>query len=67
VVWGGVRLRRSPMRLDLIDEFRVDLHPYVAVQGTRLFDDDPKNYRLDLVSSTAFSNGIVGLQYRRHR
>jgi hypothetical protein len=23
--------------------------------------------RLDLVSSTAFSNGIVGLEYRRHR
>jgi len=67
VVWGGVRLWRSLMRLDLIDEFRVDLHPYVAGEGTRLFDDDPKDYRLDLASSTAFSNGIVGLQYRRHR
>jgi hypothetical protein len=27
----------------------------------------PKSYRLDLVSSTEFSNGTVGLQYRRHR
>jgi len=43
------------------------LHPYVAGEGTRLFDDVPKSYRLDLVSSTAFSNGTVGLQYRRHR
>jgi hypothetical protein len=34
---------------------------------TRLFDDVLKSYQLDLVSSTAFSNGIVGLQYRRHR
>jgi dihydrofolate reductase len=67
VVWGGVSLWRSLMRLDLIDEFRVDLHPYVAGEGTRLFDDVPKSYQLDLVSSTAFSNGIVGLQYRRHR
>ena len=67
VVWGGVRFWRSLMRLDLIDEFRVNLHPYVAGEGTRLFDDDPKSYRLDLVSSTEFSNGIVGLQYRRHR
>jgi len=67
VVWGGVGLWRSLMRLDLIDEFRVDLHPYVAGEGTRLFDDVPKSYRLDLVSSTEFSNGIVGLQYRRHR
>ena len=67
VVWGGVGLWRSLMELDLIDEFRVDLHPYVAGEGTRLFDGYPKSYRLDLVSSTEFSNGIVGLQYRRHR
>jgi dihydrofolate reductase len=67
VVWGGVSFWRSLMQLDLIDEFRLDLHPYVAGEGTRLFDDVPKSYRLDLVSSTAFSNGTVGLQYRRHR
>jgi dihydrofolate reductase len=67
VVWGGVSFWRSLMRLDLIDEFRVDLHPYVAGEGTRVFDDDPRSYQLDLVSSTTFSNGIVGLQYRRHR
>jgi dihydrofolate reductase len=67
VVWGGVGLWRSLMWLDLIDEFRVDLHPYVAGEGTRLFEDVPKSYRLDLVSSTEFSNGTVGLRYRRHR
>jgi hypothetical protein len=39
-----------------------------AGEGTRLFDDDvPKSYRLDLVSSTAFSTGTVGLHYRRQR
>ncbi len=67
VVWGGVRFWRSLMHLDLIDEFHLDVHPYVAGEGTRLFDDIPTSYRLDLVSSTAFSNGIVGLHYRRHR
>ena len=67
VVWGGVSLWRSLMRLDLIDEFRLGLHPYVADEGTRLFDDVPKSYRLDLVSSTASSTGVVELHYRRHR
>ena len=55
------------MPTDLIDEFHLGLHPYVADEGTRLFDDIPKSYWLDLVSSTATSNGIVELQYRRHR
>jgi dihydrofolate reductase len=67
VVWGGVSFWRSLMELDLIDEFRLDLHPYVAGQGTRPFDEVPESYRLDLVSSTEFNNGIVGLHYRRHR
>jgi dihydrofolate reductase len=67
VIWGGVRFWRSLMRLDLIDEFRVDLFPYMAGEGTRLFDEVPKSYRLDLISSTAWSNGMVGLHYRRHR
>jgi dihydrofolate reductase len=67
VVWGGVTLWRSLMQLDLIDEFHLSLFPYVAGEGTRLFDDVPKSYRLDLVSSTASSNGILELQYRRHR
>jgi dihydrofolate reductase len=66
VVWGGVSLWRSLMRLDLIDEIRLSLFPYVAGEGTRLFDGVPKSYRLDLVSSIASRNGIVELQYRRH-
>ncbi len=67
VIWGGVSFWRSLMRLDLIDEFRLDLHPYVAGEGTRLFDGVPKSYQLDLISSTEFNNGIVGLQYGRQR
>lgn len=65
VVWGGVSLWRSLMRLDLIDELRVNLFPYVAGEGTRLFDGVPSSYRLDLVSSTSSSSGIVELRYRR--
>jgi dihydrofolate reductase len=67
VVWGGVSLWRSLMQLDLIDELQLSMFPYVAGEGTRLFDGVPTSYRLDLVSSTASSNGILELRYRRHR
>ena len=67
VVWGGVSLWRSLMHLDLIDEWHLGLHPYVADEGTRLFDDVPSGYRLDLVSSTAKRTGVLELHYRRHR
>jgi dihydrofolate reductase len=68
IVWGGASLWRSLMQLDLVDEWHLGLHPYIADEGTRLFDDVPKGYRLDLISSTAFQNtGILELQYARHR
>lgn len=67
VVWGGRSFWRSLTRLDLIDEFHLDLFPYVAGEGFRLFEDVARSYQLDLISSTPWSNGIVGLQYRRHR
>ena len=67
VVWGGVSFWRSLMVLDLIDEVHISMFPYVAGEGTRLFDGVPRSYALDLISSIPSSNGIVELQYRRPR
>ena len=55
------------MQLDLIDELWMSVFPYVAGEGTRLFDGVPTSYRLDLVSSTASRNGTLELRYRRRR
>jgi dihydrofolate reductase len=55
------------MQLDLIDELQVSMFPYIAGEGTRLFDGVPSSYALDLVSSTPSRSGIVELVYRRHR
>jgi len=67
VVWGGVELWRSLMQLDLLDELQVSMFPYVAGEGTRLFDGVPESYALELVSSTPSRSGIVELQYRKRR
>jgi dihydrofolate reductase len=67
IVWGGVSFFRSLMQLDLIDELHVSMYPYIAGEGTRLFDGVPKSYQLDLVSSAASPSGIVELRYLRNR
>jgi dihydrofolate reductase len=67
LVWGGVGLWRSLMRLDLLDELHVSQYPYVADEGVRMFDDVPKGYRLELISSTATRTGVLDLHYRRPR
>jgi dihydrofolate reductase len=66
VVSGGIRFWQSLARLDLIDEYRITLVPYLAGEGTRLFEDAGKSRSLDLVSMTAFTSGLQ-LDYRRHR
>ena len=67
VVYGGLSLWQSLMWLDLIDVLYLSLLPYVAGEGRRLFDDVGKYGALDLVSSMTLSNGVILLEYRRHR
>ena len=66
VVHGGISLWRSLARLDLIDVYRITMVPYLAGEGTRLFEDAGKSRELELVSSAAFNSGLQ-LDYRRHR
>jgi dihydrofolate reductase len=64
---GGVTLAQSLARLDLVDEYRLTVYPYVAGNGAALFADLPKPLALELTSSTAFGNGTLGVVYRRRR
>jgi dihydrofolate reductase len=66
VVHGGISFWQSLARLDLIDQYRFSLVPYLAGDGPRLFDDAGKSQQLDLLSSSAYGNGLH-LDYRRHR
>jgi dihydrofolate reductase len=66
VAHGGISFWRSLARLDLIDEYRVTLVPYLAGEGPRLFEDVGKSRPFDLLSNVAFSSGLQ-LDYRRRR
>jgi len=62
---GGAGLFRSLISLDLIDEYRLRLVPYLAGQGTRLFTELPRPTGLEFVSATPASSGIPELLFRR--
>jgi dihydrofolate reductase len=64
VVGGGINFWRALASLDLIDEYRLTLVPYVAGEGVRLFEDGGPPRSFSLVSSTAFTSGLQ-LEYRR--
>jgi dihydrofolate reductase len=67
VAHGGLGFWRSLGELDLIDEYRLTLFPYVAGNGQRVFANLGKSPRLELVSATPFGNGTLELRYRRIR
>jgi dihydrofolate reductase len=62
---GGVSFVQSLVRLDLVDEYMLTVFPYLAGPGASLFAELPGPHPLELVSSTGFGNGCVGLAYRR--
>lgn len=63
---GGLRLAQSFVRLGLVDEYRFFVYPVVS-SGAGWFDPITGSAGLELVSATAYENGIVGLHYKAKR
>ena len=64
---GSGQLLRTLMPHDLIDEYRLMLHPIVLGSGKRLFPDESAKTTLRLVDSQTTSTGIVILTYHPAR
>ncbi len=62
---GGADLAESFRQLDLIDEYRLYVHPIVLGQGKPLFRPSDQQVNLQLVETRTFGNGVVLLRYRR--
>ena len=63
VCTGSISLCHSLAAEDLVDEYRLWVHPFARGSGRRLFDGTlPRHLRL--VESTAYGNGIVQQRYR---
>ena len=65
MVIGGADLAGEFMRQDLIDEYRLYVHPVVIGQGKPLFHPSEKQVDLHLAETRTFGNGVVLLRYQR--
>ena len=62
-ITGSATLIQSLMQSDLIDEYRLLVHPVVVGSGKRLFRDGNKA-ALKLIKTKMFSSGVVMLSYQ---
>ena len=64
LVAGSGELVHTLMQHDLIDEYRIMVHPVVLGGGKRLFGDGSAKKVLRLIDTRTFSSGIVVLSYQ---
>ena len=66
VLLGSTMLAAELDRLDLIDEYKLLVHPRIAGHGPTLYQGGlPGARRLELISARPFRNGAVAMHYRR--
>lgn len=66
VLLGSGTLATQLDRMDLIDEYRLMVHPMIAGHGPTLYSAGlPSTRRLELISTQPLSSGAVALHYRR--
>lgn len=66
-LYGGANLIKSFIRLELIDVFRISVHPVALGSGKPLFEDLKERINLRLMKSNTFKSGVVQLIYEPKR
>lgn len=67
IALGGANLAASFLRLGLVDEYRICVHPVVLGQGRPLFEAPDVQLDLMLEETRTFGNGVVLLRYSNDR
>ena len=62
-LYGGASLITTFIRLGLVDEFRLSVHPVILGEGKPLFIDIKNRLNLKLVNTRTLSSGVVQLIY----
>jgi dihydrofolate reductase len=65
MVLGGPNLAATFRRHELIDEYRIYVHPVVIGRGRPFFPPSDDSFMLRLAETRSFGNGVVLLRYSR--
>ena len=63
-LFGGASLTESLIKLNLLDEIWLSVHPVILGDGKPLFQNITKRIELTLVESKSYSTGLVSLKYQ---
>jgi dihydrofolate reductase len=63
VIFGSPGLAKSFMRLGLIDEYKLTLHPVILGNGITLFDSGINISSLKLLETKTLGSGVITLHY----
>lgn len=66
-LYGGAGLIRAFIDHDLIDRYRLSVHPTVLGSGKPLFENLDKRINLQLMETRHFKSGVVQLVYQTQR
>ena len=66
-LFGGASLVSDMLKVNLVDELIISIHPLILGSGKPLFMDILKRTKLTLLDNQTFSTGLVQLHYKIER
>lgn len=63
-LYGGASLINTFIQLNLIDTYRISVHPIALGNGKPLFEDLKERIELKLLETNIFKSGVVQLIYK---
>lgn len=66
-LYGGGKLITTFINLDLIDEYRLAVHPVIIGKGTSLFQNIDVKHKLSLIEAKGYNSGVTLLKYKREQ
>jgi dihydrofolate reductase len=63
-LYGGAKLTTTFLNLDLIDEYRLAVHPVILGRGKPLFQNIEDSHKLILTDAKGYKSGVTLLNYK---